>query len=375
MMVRRSLLRFGRKVRATDKRGRIMSDEGFEKGLKLLLNQAYDRPEPDEIFRNQLLQRLRGKQMQVRARRRRKIITLCTSCATAAAAAAFVIGVLPLNGLQPVAAPEPGVAAAPQPGAAQPFATGSHYRPLPPSAIKIASHGDLRTAPFADFVSAPGGSRSVEASVAPVLAGTVTPAQITHLDGQYAHAINAIEIRTGTGDWSALKADSKFMLKKGMQIRTPVGTADPVTVAIRNGTMLMLDGMSRIAVGEKDLRLQDGRAVVSLTHSKLGVELHLAKQELALQPGAMAFLRVEDGDDYAQGGAPAPVMVLLKGQALPLQADGAVRSDANVLSANKVYELYNTGTGRYPSREIGSYESQQRFQPMINAITASNEYN
>lgn len=351
-----------------------MSDEGFEKGLKLLLNQAYDRPEPDEKFRSDLLQRLRGRQMQARAARRRKVITLYTSCVSAAAAAAIVIGVVPLGALQSTPAPSKEIVSAPAPFKPTDVTVRQFERPIPAATIEVLKRENVRTPSYGQttLVAAPG--RSAPAQVAAVPAGSVSAAELIALDGQAAQAINSVEIRTESGEWSTIKANARFTLKKGMQIRTPVGAADPVTVAIRSGALLMLDGMSRVAVGEKDLQLQDGRAVVSLAHSNLGLGLNLDRQELALQPGAMAFLRVDDSEEYAQGGEPAPVLVLLKGQALPLQDDGAVRADGNVLTANKVYELYNTGTGRYPSRDLGSYETQQRFQPMINAITASNEY-
>lgn len=369
----------------------MMSDEGLDKGLKLLLKQAYDRPEPDECFRSELLQKLRGKQVQVRAVRRRKLITLYTTCATAAAAA-VVISFVPLSQLSPISAPVPVgnfTTASAIPASADPTPTivsgdfSSHHavqRSLlsgPAIRVQVNESAGRSYSPYAATIPVAASGRPVvsEPVSAPISAGSVDPAALASLDGQSAHAMNAIDIRaTGKNDWTSLKPGSTFTLKNGMEIRTPVGMAEPATVAVKNGAMLMLDGMSQVQVGARDLRMQDGRAVISLAHSKLGLELQLAQESLALQPGALAFLRVDEDDDYAKGGAPAPVLVLLKGQALPLAAEGQVNKDAHVLTSNKVYEIYNTGTGRYPNRELGSYESQQRFQPMINAITATNEY-
>lgn len=358
-----------------------MSDEGFEKGLKLLLNNAYDRPEPDENFRNQLLERLRGKQSQTRAVRRRRVLTLYSACTTAAAAA-VVIGFVPFSALTqyPAGGQASGTitAQAPQPEATNlttsQFVTPSRTPDLRklflentrsgselPGAITVSNHSSAPSA--------------LSDNTDRIPASSVPTAPLLTLAGTQAQALNAIDIRNENAtDWTALKPGSTFKLQKGMQIRTPVGMVDPTTIAIGNSTMLMLDGMSRINVGEQSLQLQDGRAVLSLSNSRSAVGMQLAEQELALQPGTMAFLRVEDNEDYAHNGAPAPVLVLLKGTALPITESGQVREGSNVLTAQKVYELYNTGTGRYPSRALGSYESQQRFQPMINAIATAHEF-
>lgn len=363
-----------------------MTDEGFEKGLKLLLNNAYDRPEADEGFRTQLLERLRDKQTQARSARKRRIVTLYTSCASVtAAAAAVVISIVPLS--SPSATGSSSfVVSATQPQAV--FRAGDLNQkrfstPVRTPNLSVLfeqnrqaqSGGAMQAVPVAASTGAVRSGMSGPKSRDSIPATSIPAAEMLALAGQTAHALNAIDLRDGnSGAWRALKPGSRFPLRTGLEIRTPVGAVDPVTIAISNGTMLMLDGMSRIMVDNKELRLCDGRAVISLTHSKLAVGLQLADQELSLQPGAMAFLRVEDGEDYASNGSPVPVLVLLKGQALPLAADGQVRDGAGVLTAQKVYELYNTGTGRYPSRVLGSYETQQRFQPMINAIASNNEY-
>ena len=125
---------------------------------------------------------------------------------------------------------------------------------------------------------------------------------------------------------------------------------------------------SQLEVSDKSLRLLDGRAVFSLSNSREPLTLRLGGQEMALQAGSVVFARTEDGDEFAANGAPAPVLVLLKGQAAPMGVD------AQPLMAGRMYELFDTGTGRYPSRELGSYEAERRFIPMINAIQAANEY-
>lgn len=315
-----------------------MSEEGFEKGLKLLLNQAYHKPEAREDFRNELLERLRHKQRERRSVRRNRVIALFGTVSAAAAMVAITF--------LPVASPD--ISAPAQPAS-----------PASIALIEATGGNSGKTAPLMSPLDSPREARVLQTSTS----------LSESLSGLQAHAVNAVDVRAnGTKQWTRVAAGQDFKLEDGMRLRTPVGAVEPVSVALGSGALVMLDGMSQLEVSDKSLRLLDGRAVVSLSNSREPLMLRLGGQEMALQAGSMVFARAEDGEEFAANGAPAPVMVLLKGQAEP------VGENAQPLMAGRVYELFDTGTGRYPSRELGSYETERRFIPMINAIQAANEY-
>ncbi len=331
-----------------------MSDNGFEKGLKLLLNNAYNKPHPSEEFRAELLQKLRTKQRSRHAARKHKVIALYSSLT--AAAAVFVLSVVPV--IDPAVEIKDN---SPAPTASNLTELEANWRPGRNFAT-TASYPAPNTTPSYVDINAP---RTVTIENAPQEKDTLKP--LMNISADSVRAINQLEYKTASeNEWQHAAAGSEIHLKSGMEIRTPLGAVDPVSFAIKNGPLVMLDGSSSVEVNDGGLRLNDGRAVISLTGTDNALKVLMQGHDLSLQPGSTAFLRMEQGADFAENGSPVPVMVLLKGEAATLD-----KFDTR-LYAGRVYELYETGTGKFPSRQIGSYESQRRFMPMINAIQAAN---
>ncbi|MBP5232501.1 MAG: hypothetical protein J6333_03760, partial [Planctomycetes bacterium] len=188
--------------------------------------------------------------------------------------------------------------------------------------------------------------------------------------GAAAIALQPLQVRdAGAAQWRTLATDEPFTLAAGMEIRTPLGAMDNPGFGVRGGPAVMLVGMSAVKVtDEGGLQVVDGQTMLDLSRAPQAYTVALNRQKVALQPGAMVLLGVDNGEDYASGGAPAPTLALLHGQA---EVVGA--ANAGALLPGRLYELYDTGTGRFPSRGLSQAESQQRFMPMIDAIRAANE--
>lgn len=307
-----------------------MNDEDFEKGMKLLLNQAYEKPCPDEKFRTELLTKLKKKQQRVSSGRKHRIIALYS--AVTSVAAVFALAVIPF--INP--------------------------------AIDTATPTSIATLDAKVNTTTP---KSITQTInQPTIQPTIKLASLDNISGKSAQAINQIEVKdANSNSWKTLTAGTSFAITNGMEMRTPLGVVEPVSFAVNNGPSVMLDGLSNLAVENDSFSLIDGRAVFSLANTDKSIDIKVGDKNVALQPGAMAFVKTEESEDYAKNGSPAPVIVLLKGNATTLD------SHNTPLMAGRVYEFFDTGTGRYPNRELGSYENQQKFMPMINAIQAANK--
>ncbi len=314
-----------------------MSNDDFEKGLNLLLNNAYNTPTPSEEFRSKLLGDLKSRQRIKASARRSRVITLYSSLSAVAAVVVFTF--IPSIGL---------------------FADVESTS----SAIKTAQVSQtvdkniITTNNLVKQVSTP----ISNTTVTPQFASLETPS----FNPTRAHAIESLDVFSPeTKKWTSITAGSEFSLSSGTMVRTPLGAVQSVNFSIDNGPSVMLDGMSKITVRGDTLKLDDGRAVVSIEANHNPMKLQLDTQNINLQSGSMVFATLDNDSAYADSGIPAPMLVLLKGEATTSE------NPDNMLAEGRVYELFDTGTGRYPSRKVGSYENKREFMPMIDAIQAT----
>ena len=294
----------------------IKDDEKFEKGLSMLLKHAYHAPQPSEAFRQNLLQDLKNRQRQAAAARRSRVIKVVFGGAATLTAAAAAVA----------------------------FAFLPQVFPTTPAPIPAAESAVLAAAP-----------------------AIKTPES---LNGAAAFALQPLNIKMpGSDEWQALNSEEQFALLPDMEISTPVGALENTGFGVRNGPAVMLVGMSRLRVArDGGLRVMDGQAMLDLSRTAKACDITLNDQTLSLQPGAMVLASVDMDDNYAAGGAPAPTLAVLHGSAATRSPDNATCE----LNSGRIYDLYDTGTGRYPHRSLSSAENQQRFQPMIDAIRAAN---
>lgn len=317
----------------------------FERNLARLLGQAYEQPSIRVAFRDDLLSRLKHRQRQNRLRRRQRVISLYVSLA-AAASVCLVIGM-------------------------------SFLSPAQPGGFEAVPGGEAH----ASVAEAPSPARdAVVPSANPVLAGRSAPPQATtrtvslhpgrlaSLTRPSARAVEPLDFRPCSGSaWAHLSKDEGFTLVDGAEIRTPVGSLEPALVVIEGGPAILLDGYTRVCLEEGQIRLSDGRTVLSVPEGAEAVPVRVAGHTVVFEPGTMAFLAVDQGEAFAEGGAPAPIVTILRGSAYPVHATEAP------LLAGRVYHLYDTPTGRFPGRNLGENELE-RFQPKMNVVQVANQY-
>ena len=322
-----------------------MSDDNFEKGLDLLLNNVYNAPTPSEKFRTDLFTELKERQRKKASARRSRVITLYSSLSAVAAVVVFTF----IPGVNMFSNDELDFSSdiieiASTTSSANKKSTIDSHTITTEKLVKQASVTIPQSTPTAQFASF----------------------DKSTLSSTTAHAINNIDVYSPkNGKWQAIEAGNEFAINSGVKVRTPLGSVQPVNFNIDNGPSVMLDGMSSVSVANGALKLDDGRAVVSLSDSDFPVKLELSSQDVILQPGAMVFATLDNDNNYADNGIPAPMLVLLKGNA------NSAGNYNSTLAQGRVYELFDTGTGRYPSRKIGSYENKREFMPMIDAIQAA----
>ncbi len=315
-----------------------MSNDDFEKGLDLLLNNAYNVPAPSENFRNNLLANLKQRQRTNTNVHRARVITLYSSFSAVAAVILFAF--------------------------------------IPNIDIFSNTDAEISISPKAELAEATKTiSKAVSTNQIIPVSSTIDTSATTHLASYTpaatfhpttAYAINSVDVYNPvTNKWATIEDGKSFSLTNGTQIRTPLGATESVNVTLKNGPTVMLDGMSQIAIKDNLLTLEDGRAVISVNKDSSPVTIQLDNQDINLDAGSMVFATLDNDNSYAKDGLPAPILVLLKGNA------STANSNDSQLAQGRVYELFDTGTGHYPSRKVGSYENKRQFMPMIDAVQAA----
>ena len=263
-----------------------MSDDNFDKGLNLLLNKAYNAPAPREEFRNNLLGKLKEQQRKNINTRRSRIITLYSSFS--AIAAVIVFAFLPSISIF----------------------NWSDSTPTKPSTVTTATATEILSKPINTdtMIIQPESTAPATTKLAAYTNNHFTPST--------AFSLTSVDVyNPQTNKWNTVDADKSFALNNGTKIRTPLGATESVNFSIDNGPSVMLDGMSQVAIQNNKFILEDGRAVVSLNSESNPVVLELDRQDIKLQPGAMVFATLDNDNSYTSSGIPAPMLVLLKGNA------------------------------------------------------------
>lgn len=288
----------------TDRNGLEFS----EKSMALLLHKLYEEPSIRPSFRTELLERLRAKQrsiVELRRIRQRRIFF-----ASAAAAAVLLSLTLPF---------------------------------LPPL-------GGLRSSPSSSL-----STTSTLSSSTPLIqkereekAATVTSERKPE-NGILLLTDGKIEICEGGSSWRLLEAHEPLLIPETLSIRTSPDAISPTALQLSNGVGLLLDPSTSLRLTNRKIILENGSAVVRVTEKGTPMEFSLLDCAVAFEKGAMAALHVKNGREYAEGGAPAPVVILLKGQGYCCYPEGRTAP----LEMGRLYQLYQD---RYLCRTLGESE-------------------
>ncbi len=174
-----------------------------------------------------------------------------------------------------------------------------------------------------------------------------------NLDGVRVLACDPIEVR-GRDEtrWRRYGQGDTFQFTEGMQARMIDGPEQFVGLNLLDeGAKVVLGNQGCIRLSEGRLVVDAGKAAVYTTQAKKPLGLCVGDHDVALQPGCKMWVEVPNHAKFALNGAPAPHLVLFEGDAY---------SARTKFAAEHVYQLYDTPTGKFPNRQLGKYELENK---------------
>jgi hypothetical protein len=160
------------------------------------------------------------------------------------------------------------------------------------------------------------------------------------------------------GEWDSAGTGRSYdvALEPGMQFRASEGMGH---MEFPDGTLLSLSPDSDLEVTEDGLSVSRGFVLVAVPDSSDGrFRLHFPERDLAVEPGTELAVMVEDPALFAEGGAPAPMVMVVDrpgsgGLALAKGSNGV-----GPLFASQLYRLDRYVTPELPGRTLCDAEYQ-----------------
>lgn len=312
-----------------------------EEALQTILTKSYHPVTPRREFQTRLLENLKERQrtnttIRVKSRRRTVFMSAMTSMA-AAAMVMFAVWVMPT--IQ-------------QPGTSE---TASHYL-----ALEVPEADSFQEVAQTSFASGNAYADIVPASYEP----SAPSFNYNALEAFAAAALPAvalgrknIEINSG-GEWKPMDTGYPAELEPGMAFRAPKGKVG--FIGFDDDTILSLDPGTVIEATESGIAVRQGFAKVSVPEtSDQRFRLHFAERDIAIEPGTDLAVYVEPNMDFAEGGAPAPVvMVLQEPGAVGGLAFAKGKNGVAPLFARHLYRLDNYVTQDIPGRPLCEIECE-----------------
>lgn len=322
----------------------ITTETNDEDAVRKLITSSYTPVQPRKEFETRLLVNLKQRQRDTHTTRsnyrRRTIYLSGLSSMAAAAMVMFVVWIMPGGKLE-------------QPtGQGQILASGPMETVLAPAEREVVmantSLGKSNASPVnssallpaAAVVAAAGSYRVAEAFASFTLPQTVRGI--------------GMQINDGDG-WRNMDETMLARVEPGMQFRPDSNTARS-GLGFSDGSTFLVFPESLIAATDNGFTMREGEMAVTVPdNSDSRFRLHFPERDIAIEPGTMMTVAVESPDNYAEGGAPAPVVkVLGGGMALAMGRNGA-----GPLLANQVYELDKYVTPDIPGRPLCAVETQE----------------
>ena len=321
----------------------ISDEERQDTTIRNLLTKTYSPIAPRREFETRLLENLKERQRNTRqlkvVSRRKTLFLSGISGMAAAAAVLFVVWAMPVAERTPDIPPLT-------------FTAGLSVRtPEPVGDFSLMSAS--LTAPTAgNSVQSPNAVAALAAlddsySVDKVFAGLSLP--------QTVHGVG-MEMDAGDG-WTAMDESAKLALRPGMRFRPASLETTPKGLGFGDGSsMFVMSEDAVVDATERGMLLASGEVMVTVPE---GVEdsfrLHFPERDIAVESGTTVVVAAKNASDYADGGAPAPVvMVLDGGMALAKGPQGS-----GPLFGNQVYLVDNYVTPALPGRPLCAVECEQ----------------
>ena len=325
-----------------------MEAETEDVAIRTILNKSYEPVQPRKEFETRLLENLKERQRttsvtRIRSRRRTLFLSAASSIA-AAACVMFVVWVMPANSSVPARSgnlrlPVPDIApiAAVAEPARQSARSESQFVPASFEPSSNFANADVAQAAFENIPAAFTGFRAADA-----FAGNPLP--------DHACALQNIQVNSGDG-WTTLAENNEVPLSPGMTFRAVEGMGH---LKFEDGSLLSITPDTLLTTTANGLMVAQGfmlAAVPAASGSRF--RLHFAERDIAIEPGTDLAVMVEDPSKFAQGGAPAPMVMVVDGD----DARGGLalargRNGIAPLFTKQLYRLDNYVTADMPSRTL-----------------------
>lgn len=327
--------------------------------MRTILTTSYAPVAPRREFETRLLENLKERQRNTRiiraSSRRRAWAMSAFSSLAAAAMVLFVVGVVPVREMF---APTP----ATQQAVIVPSVPAEALEPeLASGLVPAAAESVIRAA-------VPVEQATRNETVKPATYVTPVPAVKTEtlatpkydVNGAFASAplpstVRGIGMEINDGDgWRPLNETQLASVEPGMSFRPSPGKNNAVYgLGFGDGTTITVSPNTVLRVMDNGIRLREGFMTVKVpTDADTRFRLDFPDREIAIEPGTMLLASAESPDRYAEGGAPAPVVVVDEGgMALARGANGV-----GPLLANQVYQIDRYVTPDLPSRPFYTAE-------------------
>lgn len=345
-----------------------------DEGLRIVLTKSYQPVAPRKEFETRLLENLKERQRsatQVRVKSRRRTFYLSMASSVAAAAMVmFVVWLAPVGGN---ATPS------------TPARSGDLHLTVPDTDIALAS--PVRQAQpvwpttstsgtvFASLDSAPAAEPSAWTGIEPAVFETVPASFTTYRAADAfsgnplpaeAFALQNVEMNDGDG-WKSVDETQSIELRPGDAFRAGSGMGH---LKFSDGTLLSISPDTILNATAEGLMVAQGFLLVAVpSTSQERFRLHFTERDIAVEPGTDLAVMVEPADKFAEGGAPAPMVMVVASKDNPgglALARG--KTGIGPLFASQLYRLDNYVTADLPSRTLCDTECQD-LSKMFNSTT------
>ncbi len=334
------------------------ADNHEDEALRTILSKSYKPVDARREFQTRLLENLKERQRRTadtRSRARRLAFYLSSASGVVAAALViFVVWLSPTGQAMPeqrgnlrLTVPSVVADATPAPvtrSSSRSLASSSFF-PIQADDTYDAFQGSIVPASYEEPIPAEFASYSVaNAFDGPALPDRVSPHQ-------------NLQVNTGDG-WFQADAGANLALQPGMQFRaseTGMGHLE-----FPDGAMVTMSPTSQLAATRDGLTVLQGFLLISVPlASQNRFRLHFPERDLAIEPGTDLAVMVESADNYAEGGAPAPmVMVVDRPDSPGGLALARGKNGVGPLLAKQLYHLDKYVTADLPSRILCDTECE-----------------
>lgn len=353
------------------------TDTTEDKAIRTILTRIYQPVAPRKEFETRLLDNLKERQRVTTVYRkkssRRALFLSSVSGLAAAAMVMFVVWVGPAapatqSAIEQTFASAP-VTTLPIPNTTEAAEAAAPERrdlrlPLPEMASvatpvnfddQAFSGGNLPAvaSPYAFADVGPASFDVVPASftnyrVADAFSGPALP--------ENAFALQNIEMDSGDG-WVSLSEATGISLAAGMTFRSRGGMGH---LRFSDGSLVTVTPNALMKATDEGFTVERGLALVSVPDtSRAGFRLHFTERDIAIEPGTDLAVMVESPDGYAEGGAPAPMVMVVDRQDSP-GGLALARGERGVgpLFSKQIYRLDRYVTPALPGRALCETECQ-----------------